>query len=606
MVIAYSMDNDIDKKRLFEELTEARQRIADLERLLASSRAKAEKKAVNSEKIVDALVSSSFQLIFLIDRSGVLLAVNDRFSDRFEYKPSEMVGRCVYDFLSPEVAQSRRAFVEEVIRTEKPRRVEDERNGRWLDCAVYPIPDETGQASRLLVYVDDITERKQAEEALRKADEKFRNLFLNATEGIFQTTVEGRFLSANPALAHMLGYDSSKLLMTQVTNVARQIIVERQARQAYLSILHQTGAVRGFQCKMRKADGTAIWGSINAHAVKDGHGKVLHYEGTFQDVTQRKLAQDQLAMQRDLALRLARMPDFKEGLTLILKTALDVSGMESGGIWLKEPAGYLELISSVGFSEHLVQHVQRLDANSPVWSLIMQGETVVYLAPDKEMTPHSYEEGYKYRAIVPILRNGAVVGSLNLLSRHRLDVPDQGRSSLDFLSAESGHVIARMQARQRVEKEVDTRRQAEKALAAEQANLLETNAALRVLLRHREADRRELEDKLVANLKQLVLPYVEKLRKSKLDPAHATMMGFIEANLKEVLSPFLDNMKHFNLTPRQIEIVALIKAGRTTKDMAELLHISEAAVEKHRFLIRKRLGLNMEKRNLRAYLLSLS
>lgn len=601
------MGNDGWKRRLLEELQEARRRISDLERQKTNSGPKEKEKLANSGKIVDALMSSSFQLIFLIDRSGVLLALNDRFSDGFGYKSSDMVGRCVYDFLPPAVAQSRQAFVEEVVRTGKPRRVEDERNGKWLDCAVYPIFDEVGQTTRLLVYVDDITERKRGEEALRKADERFRNLFLNATEGIFQTTPEGRFLSANPALARMLGYDSSKLLMAEITNVGRQIIIDRQARQAYLSILNKTGVVRDFQCKMRKADGTVIWGSINAHVAKDGQGRVLHYEGTFQDITQRKLAQEQVAMQRDLALRLARMPDFKEGLTLILKTALAVSGMESGGIWLKKkPAEHLELISSVGLSEHLVKQVQRLDANSPVWSLIMQGETVVYLAPDRELTPHSYQEGYKYRAIVPILRNGSVIGSLNLLSRHREDVPEQGRTSLDFLSAESGHVIARMQARQRLEKEVETRRQAEKALAAEQANLLETNAALRVLLRHREADRKDLEEKLVANLKQLVLPYVEKLRKSRLDPAHATMVGFVEANLKEVLSPFLDNMKRFNLTPRQIEIVALIKTGRTTKDIAELLHISKAAVEKHRLLIRRRLDLNNRKKNLRAYLLSLA
>jgi PAS domain S-box-containing protein len=600
------MGNNQTKKHLLEQLAETHKRIAELEGQVAGCGSKAEEKLENSEKIVRALMGSSFQVIFLIDASGTLLALNDRFADQFGCAPSDMVGHCIYDFLSPAVAETRRAFVEEVIRTGKPGRAEDEREGKWLDCAVYPILGEAGQPTRLLVYVDDITERKQAEEALRKADDKFRNLFLNATEGIFQTTPKGRFVSANPALAHMLGYDSPKLLMTQVTDLGQGIIVEPDIRQAYLSTLNQTGVLRDFECKMRKADGTIIWGSINAHAVRDEQGRVLHYEGSFQDITQRKLAQEQVVMQRDLALSLALITDFEEGLTLILKTALDVSGMESGGVWLKkEPAGHLELISSVGFSDHLVSQVQRLDANSPVWSLIMQGNTA-YMAPDKELTPHSYQEGFKYRAIVPILRNGSIVGSLNILSRLRDNAPEQGRVSLDFLSAESGNIIARMQARQRLEKEVETRRQAEKALAAEQANLLETNAALRVLLRHREADRKDLEEKLVANLKQLVLPYVEKLKKSKLDPPHATMIGFVETNLKEVLSPFLDNVKRFNLTPRQIEIVALIKAGRTTKDIAELLHISKAAVEKHRFLIRKRLDLNNEKKNLRAYLLSLA
>ena len=116
----------------------------------------------------------------------------------------------------------------------------------------------------------------KAEEALRKAEEKFRNLFLNATEGIFQTTPEGRFVSAYPALAHMLGYNSPKLLMTQVTDLGKQIITEPDIRQAYLSVLNQTGVLKDFECKMRKADGTIIWGSINAHTVRDKHGRVLH------------------------------------------------------------------------------------------------------------------------------------------------------------------------------------------------------------------------------------------------------------------------------------------------------------------------------------------
>lgn len=110
----------------------------------------------------------------------------------------------------------------------------------------------------------------------------------------------------------------------------------------------------------------------------------------------------------------------------------------------------------------------------------------------------------------------------------------------------------------------------------------------------------------MANVKQLVLPHVAKLKNSRLESPHATTVGFIEANLKEILSPFLDNLRGFNLTPRQLEIVALIKEGRTTKDVAEALHVTKEAIDKQRFLIRKKLDLNKEKTNLRSYLLSLA
>ena len=110
----------------------------------------------------------------------------------------------------------------------------------------------------------------------------------------------------------------------------------------------------------------------------------------------------------------------------------------------------------------------------------------------------------------------------------------------------------------------------------------------------------------MSNVKQLVLPYVEELKKSRLEPPHAATVGFVEANLKEILSPFLNNLRGFNLTPRQLEIIALIKEGKTTKEIAEFLHVTTEAIDMHRFLLRKKLGLNKEKTNLRSYLLSLA
>lgn len=318
-----------------------------------------------------------------------------------------------------------------------------------------------------------------------------------------------------------------------------------------------------------------------------------------------RLAIEQILMQRDLALQLAQIESFDQGLTLILETALKVSGVESGGIWLKkDPTGELELISSTSLSDEFVLKSRRIEAGSAVWSLVMQGSST-YIAPDKELMPLAYQEGFNYGAIIPILRKGQVIGALNIASHNRDEIPEQGRISLDFLSAELGTIIARMQGRQKLEKEIETRREAEKALEAERLNLQEANAALKVLLKHREEDRKELEERLVSNVKQLVLPQVEKLKKSRLDPALHTTVDFIEANLKEILSPFLNNLRAFNLTPRQLEIIALIKEGRTTKDITEVLHVSKEAIDKQRFLIRKKLDLNKEKANLRSYLLSL-
>jgi PAS domain-containing protein len=161
--------------------------------------------------------------------------------------------------------------------------------------------------------------------------------------------------------------------------------------------------------------------------------------------------------------------------------------------------------------------------------------------------------------------------------------------------------------------DVTEKKEAEKALEAEHRNLeeannalMEANAALNVLLKHHDKERKELEQRFLGNVQQLVMPYIERLKKSSLDPIQQISVNFIASNLKELVSPFLKNIHGFNLTPRQLEVAALIKEGRTTKDIGRILNMNQRAVEIQRFLIRKKLGFNKEKTNLQTYLKSLS
>ena len=154
--------------------------------------------------------------------------------------------------------------------------------------------------------------------------------------------------------------------------------------------------------------------------------------------------------------------------------------------------------------------------------------------------------------------------------------------------------------------DITEHKRAEEALEAKSRGLQEANTALKVLLEHRDEDRRELEERVVSNVKQLVLPYVELLKKGRLDPSQQVAADFVEANLKQILSPLLNNLRSFHFTPRQLEIIALMKEGRTTKEIAALLQVSKEAIDMQRFLIRKRLGLTKGKANLRSYLLSLA
>jgi PAS domain S-box-containing protein len=153
--------------------------------------------------------------------------------------------------------------------------------------------------------------------------------------------------------------------------------------------------------------------------------------------------------------------------------------------------------------------------------------------------------------------------------------------------------------------EVDRRKQAEKSLDTKSRTLEEVNTALRVLLKQREGDKNELEENIVSNMKELIFPYVERLKKSRLDAVQASTVDIIEGNLREITSPIIRKMQTFDLTPKEMEVVAYLKTGKTTKQIAESLGVSPRAVEFHRYNIRKKLGLDQKKTNLRSYLLSM-
>ena len=150
-------------------------------------------------------------------------------------------------------------------------------------------------------------------------------------------------------------------------------------------------------------------------------------------------------------------------------------------------------------------------------------------------------------------------------------------------------------------------RHRERELEEKSANLEDANTALKVLLRHREEDKRTLESTILANIKELVFPYIEKLRSRNLTEDQVTCLGIIESNLNEVISPFLRKMTavYTNFTPMEIQIANLIKSGRTSKEIAEILKIGTGTVHTHRNNIRSKLGLSNKEINLRTYLLSL-
>ncbi|HEY9607541.1 MAG TPA: CHASE2 domain-containing protein [Allocoleopsis sp.] len=154
-----------------------------------------------------------------------------------------------------------------------------------------PIYDEKGNITFAIAAFQDITERKRSQEALRQAEEKYRSIFENALEGIFQTTPDGRYVSANPALAKIYGYDSPQELMTKITNIANQLYVNPKHRAAFVTLMQQHSSVSGLEAPVYRKDGSIIWISETASSVYDAEGKLLFYQGFVVDITERKRAE---------------------------------------------------------------------------------------------------------------------------------------------------------------------------------------------------------------------------------------------------------------------------------------------------------------------------
>jgi DNA-binding CsgD family transcriptional regulator len=151
-------------------------------------------------------------------------------------------------------------------------------------------------------------------------------------------------------------------------------------------------------------------------------------------------------------------------------------------------------------------------------------------------------------------------------------------------------------------------RKSEAQLTLQKVELEESNIALKVLLKQREGDKSELEQKVITNVKEMVLPYLEKLKRVNLKPKDKTVVDIIDSHLQDIISPMMQKLANASiiLTPQEIQVASLVKDGKASKEIAGILNVSETTVHFHRKNLRRKFGLSNSQTNLRSYLISIS
>ena len=281
---------------------------------------RAEERLNHEQDLLRALLDSAPDSIYFKDRQSRILRASRALADKLDQlDPKDLEGRTDGDFFAREHAEAALADEQKVIVTGEPllgyTEKETRPDGRvtWALTSKLPLRNESGEIIGTFGISKDITELKLAQKKLEDAEANYRGIVENAIDGIFQTTPDGHYLSANMALARIYGFDSPEELIQNRTDIEHQVYVDPNRRHEFAERLARLGKVDKFESEVFRKDGSVIWISENARIVRDARGQVLYYEGTVEDITARKLAEEQLsqanlelARARDVALQSAQ------------------------------------------------------------------------------------------------------------------------------------------------------------------------------------------------------------------------------------------------------------------------------------------------------------
>ncbi|HPS78883.1 MAG TPA: PAS domain S-box protein [Thermoanaerobaculaceae bacterium] len=297
-----------------------------------------------------------------------------------------------------------------------------------------------------MVVAHDVTAQRREEKRLQATEGRFRLLFEQNVAGMIRTAVDGRILECNEAFARMLGYGYPAQVLE---HHAEDLFPAVESRAAFIAELQELVRLRNHEVELKHRDGSTLWCLVNATLAPDSEGELTIIEGSAVDITDRRRAEEQLRIQRDLAHVLATVTNLEHAAQVCVDAAIRASGMEAGGFYVHDPdSGCLNLAAWQGISDDFVRSVAVIAPGDPRHGTVLAGKCVFAHLCDlpgaEEML--GVDASLRAVAVVPIVHQGTVIGCFNLASRTRDEVPAADREAIEVVAALIGNAILRIRA----------------------------------------------------------------------------------------------------------------------------------------------------------------
>ena len=439
---------------------------------------------------------------------------------------------------------------------------QNRKTGNWLRCIDRAIRWSDGRMVRFEIAID-IHDRKTVEEALQASEKRYRQLVENIHEVIYATDKNGVVTYVSPAIESLTGFPASEIMGRHFSQFIFSEDFERIVDR-YGEAL--SGQHRPTQYRILTRSGECRWVQTFTKPVLEGD-MIVGLQGVLSDITGQK--KTEAALQESEARYRVLLETMNEGFAVA-----DENGVRT--------YANQRLCDMLGYkADEIIGH--------PVTEFLDEEGRKVWA---REFKKRKKGDSSPYQ--------------MNLLTKdgEALPVIISPKPIFDEKGLFKGSysAITNIRDLKRTEKSLIER---EKELKVKTTNLEEMNAALRVLLRRMEEDRRELEDKVRLNIEQMVQPYLERLKGVGLSDRQRKNFETLETNLQEILSPFTRKLltEYPRLTPSELQIANLLRQGKSSKEIADELSLSSRTVETHRRNMRDKLGIKDKKTNLRSYLL---